>query len=155
MGHGQLKISLTWMETPCLLGYGAPIYPRTVHWNCTASETDQPPHHRSPGGHWAHWHRRHGHWHWHGWHAIAGGLSSSRVEESLMCYHAMKRVVLLGQNASSITVSHIYGEPVRLHRFEVGTSRCQGWNTCAHRVQFSFRQACYMMLWTMIGTFIV
>ena len=75
--------------------------------------------------------------------------------ESLMCYHAMKRVVLLGQNASSITVSHIYGEPVRLHRFEVGTSRCQGWNTCTHRVQFSFRQACYMMLWTMIWTLIV
>ena len=54
-------------------------YPRTVHWNCTSSETDQPPHHRSPGGHRTHWHRRHGHWHWHGWHAIAGGLSSSRM----------------------------------------------------------------------------
>ena len=39
------------------------IYPRTVHWNCTSSRTDQPPHHRSPGGHRTHWHRRHGHWH--------------------------------------------------------------------------------------------
>ena len=68
--------------------------------------------------------------------------------ESLMCYHTMKRGGLLGQNASNISVSHsvngnIYGEPVRLHRFEVGTSRCQGWNTCTHRVGFSFKQACY------------
>ena len=126
-----------------------------LHFQRNRSATPPP----MQSGHWTHWHSRHGHWHWHGWHAISGGLSSSWVGSrwcAIMPWKGGFYWAKMRQTSLFHTVNgNIYGEPVRLHRFEVGTSRCQGWNTCTHRVQFSFRQACYMMLWTMIWTLIV
>ena len=156
MEHKQLKISLTWMETPCLLGYLSTNSSLELHFQRNRSAT--PP----PQSRWPQDPLAPAAWPlalaWLACHCWGPEFESNG--ESLMCYHAMKRGGFYWAKMRQTSLFHtgngnIYGEPVRLHRFEVGTSRCQGWNTCTHRVQFSFRQACYMMLWTMIWTLIV